>query len=60
MPQKPSVTTYLETLMRQTHKAEAEVQTLGLPDWPATVVARTYFKAAIYVGRYRVRRRWTP
>jgi hypothetical protein len=29
MPQKPSVATYLETLMRQTHKSEAEVLTLA-------------------------------
>jgi hypothetical protein len=29
MPQKPSVATYLETLMSQTHKSEAEVLTLA-------------------------------
>ena len=29
MPQQPSVATYLETLMRQTHKSEAEVLTLA-------------------------------
>jgi hypothetical protein len=29
MPQKPSVATYLETLMRQTDKSEAEVLTLA-------------------------------
>jgi len=29
MPQQPSVATYLETLMHQTHKSEAEVLTLA-------------------------------